>query len=109
MDDPFAVDMVNHPPHYRGPLMQLGNNPDTTGRDTMDWLKQTVEYGTRVFVRVECIEVIRHIRDMRLANAMKYIWRVAFGGKNNDREDIEKAVWYLRDWLDNPTTPGGAQ
>lgn len=51
---------------------------------------------------VECIEVIRHIADMRLATAVKYIWRVAFGGKANDREDIEKAIWYLNDWLGNP-------
>lgn len=97
-----AVDMVNHPPHYRGPLIQLGDNPDYTGRDTMDWLKTTVRNGRRVFIRVECIEVIRHITDMRLANAMKYIWRVAFGGKADDREDVEKAIWYLRDWLNNP-------
>ncbi|MHA7703369.1 DUF3310 domain-containing protein [Mycobacterium sp. ML4] len=73
-------DMVNHPPHYmRGP---------------------TVELPTRTRV-VECIEVIRWITDFRLATAMKYIWRVAFGGKENDRQDIEKAIWYLRDWLDN--------
>ena len=72
-------DMVNHPAHYtRGPFIA------TLGRV------------------IECIEVIRHIRDMRLANSMKYIWRVAFGGKNNDREDIQKAIWYLQDWLDNP-------
>lgn len=51
---------------------------------------------------IECIQVIRHVRDMRLANAMKYTWRVAFGGKGNDREDIKKAIWYLQDWLDNP-------
>ncbi|PIB80539.1 DUF3310 domain-containing protein [Mycobacterium branderi] len=80
-----APDMVNHPPHYtRGPRIKAA----TTG-------------GARV---VECIEVIRHISDFRLATAMKYIWRVAFGGKANDREDIEKACWYLRDWLDNPTS-----
>ena len=65
------VDLVNHPPHYRGP-------------------------------GIECIRVIRHIKDMRLANAMKYIWRVAFGGKGNDRQDIEKAMWYLKDWLEYP-------
>lgn len=51
---------------------------------------------------IECIHVIRWIKDMRLATAVKYIWRVAFGGKENDREDIEKAIWYLKDWLANP-------
>jgi hypothetical protein len=104
MTDPFdkREDMVNHPPHYtRGPFIQLGDNPATTGRDTMTWIRPTVEYGRRVGIQVECIDVIRHIKDGRLFTAMKYIWRVAFGGKDNDREDIQKAIWYLRDWLDN--------
>lgn len=51
---------------------------------------------------VEAIEVIRHIRDARLANAMKYIWRISFGGKENDRDDAAKAIWYLNDYLDHP-------
>lgn len=97
------VDMVNHPAHYtRGPRVQIGDNPATTGRGAMTWLKTTVELGGRIFIEIECIDVIRHITDMRLATAVKYIWRVAFGGKANDREDIKKAIWYLRDWLDNP-------
>ena len=82
-------DMVNHPPHYtRGPSITI----------------MAHERGLFAPFRrsVECIEVIRHVRDMRLANAMKYVWRVAFGGKKDDREDIEKAIWYLTDWLENP-------
>lgn len=79
-------DMVNHPPHYtRGPFVRHPLSP--------------IANVGRV---LECIEVIRHINDLRLATAMKYIWRVAFGGKENDREDIKKAIWYLTDWLDNP-------
>lgn len=82
-DQPMT-DMVNHPTHYtRGPKI---------------WCP----HDKRVWRIQECIEVIRHIRDVRLATAIKYIWRVGFGGKANDREDIEKAVWYLQDWLDNP-------
>lgn len=78
-------EMVNHPRHYtRGPRIARGDAHSTQ------------------YIDVECIEVIRHIPDMRLANAMKYIWRVAFGGKENNRQDIEKAVWYLRDWLEHP-------
>lgn len=101
-------DMVNHPDHYtRGPFVQLGDNPATTGRRTMNWIRSTVEYGRRVGIVVECIDVIRHITDPRLATAVKYIWRVAFGGKANDREDIEKAIWYLKDWLANPLMPAG--
>ena len=75
------IDMVNHPPHYtRGPLIS--------------------SRGKAVRV-IECIEVIRHITDFRLATALKYVWRVAFGGKDNDHEDIRKAIWYLNDYLDN--------
>lgn len=105
-----SVDMVNHPPHYsssRGPKVQIGELPEgESQRRAMDWLKYTVEYGRKVFIEIECIEIIRWIPDMRLATAMKYIWRVAFGGKepgNNakDQEDIQKAIWYLNDYLNN--------
>lgn len=80
-------DMVDHPAHYtRGPEV-------------------TFSYGTKLITRtIECIEVMRHIGDPRLATAFKYIWRVAFGGKADDREDIAKAMWYLQDWLDNEIT-----
>ena|ERR1700721_392934 len=90
------VDMVNHPPHYtRGPSVTF-TMPNFPLSDGTPLPPMTM---TRV---IECIEVIRHIRDGRLYTAMKYIWRVGFGGKTNDREDIEKAMWYLQDWLDNP-------
>lgn len=52
-------------------------------------------------VRVEAIDVIREITDTRLGNAMKYVWRVGYGGKANDQEDIRKAIWYLNDYLKN--------
>ena len=51
---------------------------------------------------VECITVTREIRDFRLASAMKYLWRVSFQGKENDAEDIRKAMWYLNDFVQNP-------
>jgi hypothetical protein len=87
MTDPFdkGPEMVNHPDHYtRGPTV-------TCPSCGHSWV-------------LECIAVIRWIRDMRLANAVKYAWRVAFGGKpgTDDREDIKKGAWYLTDWLDNP-------
>ena len=78
-----VVDMVNHPPHYsRGPLVNSLGKAERF---------------------IECIEIIRWIKDMRLATAMKYIWRVAFGGKEgvDPREDIKKAIWYLNDWLEH--------
>ena len=103
------VDYVNHPPHYKGFLLQLGDNPLTTGRDTMKWLRHTFEYGRRIYIEVQCIDVIRNITDIRLATAVKYIWRVAFGGKFNNVEDIKKAIWYLNDWLDNQIVDGRVQ
>lgn len=84
-------DMVNHPPHYeRGPWIDVDfNGDDFTGPSKIG----------RVVQHIECF---RYIKDPRLATAFKYLWRVAFGGKKNDREDIEKAIFYLNDWLDNP-------
>jgi len=43
---------------------------------------------------VECIEITRHM-GFNLGNAMKYIWRADL--KNDAIEDLEKAVWYLKD------------
>lgn len=52
---------------------------------------------------VECIEVCRGISDFRLANAVKYLWRVGFGGKmgEDEKQDVRKAIWYLNDFLEN--------
>lgn len=75
-------DMVNHPPHYtRGPTVTCPSC-DTS------------------FV-LECIQVVRYIRDFRLATAMKYLWRVGFGGKADDVEDVSKAIWYATDYTEN--------
>lgn len=89
------------PPHYqRGPVVKgdIGSRV-TMGRG--DW-----EYA------IQCIDVMRAIQDPRLATALKYIWRVAFGGKSEpwdsrtpaevDARDINSAIWYLQDYLNNP-------
>lgn len=60
------VDMVNHPPHYRA-------HPKG----------------------IECIDVIEDNPFVNLAQSQKYVWRVSWGGKGDDIEDLEKAVWYL--------------
>jgi hypothetical protein len=39
-------------------------------------------------------DITQHM-NFCLGNAVKYIWRVSFGGKANDREDLEKAIKYL--------------
>lgn len=48
---------------------------------------------------IEAIEVLRHSTNYDLGQAMKYIWRVMWGGKWDRVEDIEKAIWYLQDWI----------
>jgi len=78
-----AEDMVNHPRHYtRGPTV-------TCPECNHSWV-------------LECINVVRYIRDFRLATAVKYLWRVAFGGKFDDSEDVSKAIWYETDYLEHP-------
>lgn len=62
-----APDMVNHPPHYTA-------HPKG----------------------IECIDVIEDNPFLNLGNAMKYIWRVSWGSKGRDIEDLEKAVWYVQ-------------
>lgn len=88
-------DMVNHPPHYtRGPIVtfEVPNLPF----DGQPMPPMTVERA------LECIEVIRYIDDMRLATAIKYLWRIAFGGKFDNAEDAKKAIWYINDYLEHP-------
>ena len=41
---------------------------------------------------VECIQITEHM-NFCLGNALKYIWRA--GLKQNEVEDLRKAVWYL--------------
>jgi hypothetical protein len=42
---------------------------------------------------VECIQITEHM-NFCLGNAVKYIWRADL--KNDDIEDLEKAVWYVQ-------------
>ena len=92
MSDYNAVE----PPHYqRGPQVKV---PVPCDADEGDW----------VLYSIQAIDVMRHIQDPRLATAFRYLWRVAFSGKKPDQgqsqmdknmEDIKKAQWYLKDYL----------
>ena len=64
-------DPVNHPSHYTG-------HP----------------------AGIECIDVIEANTFYNLAAAMKYIWRVSWGSKDDDIQDLEKAAWYIRREID---------
>jgi len=67
-----TVDYVNHPPHYTVGAARCSdcNKP------------------------IECIDVSRHY-NFNIGNAIKYIWRCDL--KANAIEDLEKAIWYLKD------------
>ena len=43
--------------------------------------------------KIECINITEHM-NFCLGNAIKYIWRADY--KNNDIEDLEKAIWYIK-------------
>lgn len=49
----------------------------------------------------ECIDVIEDAPTGCLFNAGKYWWRVSFGSKGKDIEDLKKAVWYLEREIEN--------
>ena len=66
LEPPIVRDMVNHPPHYNG---------HPTG--------------------IECIDVIEENPFSNLSAAMKYLWRVSWGSKGRDEEDLKKAAWYI--------------
>ena len=46
---------------------------------------------------VEAIEITEYM-SFCLGNAMKYIWRA--GQKNDQIEDLEKAIWYINREID---------
>ena len=49
---------------------------------------------------IECIDVIEECDNFNLAQVMRYVWRVAFGGKADDMEDLRKAKFYLERAID---------
>jgi len=48
---------------------------------------------------VECIVFSRYL-PASLANTFKYVWRC--GEKGNPVQDLQKALWYLRDYKNYP-------
>ena len=60
--------------------------------DTVNHPKHYVSQG----VFIEPIDLCRHL-PFDLGNACKYLIRA--GHKNNEVEDVKKAIWYLEDYL----------
>lgn len=63
-------DAVNHPKHY---------NSHPSG--------------------VECIAITRHM-GFNLGNVVKYVWRDGIKDAETPIQDLEKAMWYLRDEIE---------
>jgi len=64
---PQSSDPVNHPSHYT-------SHPSG----------------------IECIEVTRHL-NFNVGNAMKYLWRAGIKDEQTKIQDLEKAIWYIKD------------
>jgi hypothetical protein len=50
----------------------------------------------------ECIEIIEELgwdQNFYLANAFKYLYR--HGRKGDQREDLQKAIWFIQRYLDH--------
>lgn len=60
-------DLINHPPHYKA-------HPSG----------------------IECIEITRHM-NFNCGNAIKYIWRNGLKEGTPSIQDLEKAIWYIKD------------
>ena len=52
-------------------------------------------------VTIECIDITRHM-PFTVGNAFKYVWRAGKkGGPEKTMEDLRKALWYIRDAVQN--------
>jgi hypothetical protein len=63
----ITVDQVNNPRHYTS---------DPSG--------------------IECIEITRH-RNFNIGNAFKYLWRAGLKDEEKTIQDLEKAIFYIKD------------
>lgn len=50
------------------------------------------------FHPVECIDITRRM-SFCLGNAFKYVWRAGKKDPEKFKEDLEKAIWYLEDFI----------
>lgn len=66
-------DPVNHPSHYHSTYLHAA-----CGKP------------------IECIDIVRHM-NFDIGSVVKYCWRA--GKKDDEIEDLEKAVWYLQDQI----------
>lgn len=94
---------INHlaeetiPQYFSYPLVAL--EPENLSEKENDPVNHPSHY-TGHPAGIECIDVIEANTFYNLAAAMKYIWRVSWGSKDDDIQDLEKAAWYIRREID---------
>ena len=84
-------EMVNHPLHYNGQSAAMGERNTV---EVPDRVNHPAHYNSHP-KNIEAIDVIEDNPFVNLGNAMKYLWRVSWGSKGHDDEDLAKAVWYI--------------
>lgn len=47
---------------------------------------------------VECIQITRHY-NFNIGNAIKYLWRNGLKDEDAQIQDLEKAIWYIQDYI----------
>jgi hypothetical protein len=51
---------------------------------------------------IECIEITKH-HNFCVGNAIKYLWRQGLKSEDTQIEDLEKAIWYIREEIETLT------
>jgi hypothetical protein len=62
---------------------------------TVDQVNHPLHYTTHPS-GIEAIQITRHM-GFNLGNAIKYIWRAGLKDKNKTIQDLEKAIFYIKD------------
>jgi hypothetical protein len=55
---------------------------------------------------VEAITITRH-RSFNIGNAIKYLWRAGLKDADCHTQDLEKAIWYIRDEIERLNEEAG--
>jgi len=88
----LCADCAKFIPYLQGTLEDCIERHKSDGECYIDNVNHPSHYKNHPS-GIECIEVTQHM-NFNLGNAVKYIWRA--GEKGKLVEDLEKAIWYLK-------------
>jgi hypothetical protein len=77
----------------------------TTGREPAEGANPEVDHPVHYNTHpsgVECIDIVRHM-GFNLGNVVKYLWRDGIKDTEVEIQDLEKALWYLQDEINQRT------